>query len=439
LNDPVLWANATGERSSTGIALLEVAGSPRIRLTGVISRFQTGYWVQVIDKDGKVSQREFGEIPTEVELESLGLDLKTARLVSTDKTLVSASSGMPYDISFIDDFDDFYKEARINATSINTVAGGRELITELSTSSKARYLDLGKTWGDTVLVSTSIDSGGGDDTIVVDTGNAGGGFIDRLAKNMGGEGRKRIRLLITHTDADHIRGAKRIITDPMFDVVEIVIGTDGRNFTQISDEVIKILEDDARYRRGGAYGATLYHYIKTTTDASDEAVVVVEQDSEGLNRYIVRGRTAKIDMYQMGNPPKPNDSGLFVQIRETGKSQLLTDDATEKSLSALLNDSNINLESGVLKWPHHIWFPKDDLKALAVLEKLLKRTNPHTVIMTNKAGGQPDENAAYIEDFIYEKLGKHVRVLHTTSDGNIDVSILDEHHLETTITLRKAA
>lgn len=426
VNDPVLLALGSGDFNvARVVALLKLAGIPNPRIVPTVYLVSWGSRVVVwgYDSEGNTYNELFSGLPTDVELQGLGIDIENTRFVSDELDVIALSETVQYEIYSL---DEIYKQARLSGTRVAEVGGGKELTGAIRASTKARYLNLEATWGDTVLVSTSVGAGGGGkDTIVVDTGNAGDGFINRMLVAMEGEERKKIRLLITHTDADHIRGAEKILTDARFEVVEIIIGTDGAELSKIAARVVSLLEDDPKYRHGAAYGPTLYHFVETSTEVSDEAVVQRELDLDGLNHYFVRSGTSKIDIYQMSRPKTRNDSGLFFEIREAGRTQLLTDDGTASSLGALLSSENVNVEAGVLKWPHHIWYPESDPAKLNVLRSMLEKTNPHTIILTNKGARQSDENVEKIKRFIFEVLGPHVRVMHTTTDGTLDVSSME--------------
>src|SRR6202043_211844 len=83
----------------------------------------------------------------------------------------------------------------------------------------------------------------------------------------------------------------------------------------------------------------------------------------------------QIEVHHVIRAREPNEGGLLVRLGYHGMHWLLADDLEDPAWAAMLrNLSAAELGTGVLKWPHHLWFPREDeTTARSRLERILRR------------------------------------------------------------------
>lgn len=268
--------------------------------------------------------------------------------------------------------------------------------------------------GDSILVRFPRQSA----IVVVDTGIGTEPTIEALAKHIelmkkeGDGGPVKIHLVITHEDKDHLAGLTRF-------------------FLQREDLVIQQV-------LLGTYSAGDHALLETTRAALTKAGIapfplrmpnlrLFARAGLGVSRpgFATHGRFREIvveptpgvvlRVFQKRNPNGRNDGSLLVRVEERGIVYWLLGDAEEDTLVALVADIPAELlRCDVLKWPHHLYYPRRNDVVLPAFEvamaRLLRVAQPHTVVLLNKADAQEERNAADITAFVKRVLGSGVRV-----------------------------
>lgn len=236
------------------------------------------------------------------------------------------------------------------------------------TGVKVTFFDVGK--GDAVLIETAhhcmmIDSGY-DDTAKVILDYLRGQEIDRLDY-----------LLLTHFDKDHVGGADRILR-----------GVETETVLQPDYE-----SDSGQYRE----------YREAMQDAGKSPTAVTETMELSLDG-------AEFVIY----PPQredykeeDNDFSLVVSMRHGDGSFLFTGDCEKERLGELLAQEEFELESDVLKVPHHGRKEKNS-------QEFLSAVRPRMAVITSSKEKPADEEICSI----LEELGTTV---YFTENGTVTI------------------
>lgn len=118
-----------------------------------------------------------------------------------------------------------------------------------------------------------------------------------------------------------------------------------------------------------------------------------------------------------------NSRSVITRIDCNGFSYILTADAETYAMeSALLADAQkkFRLKCDVLKWPHHLWVPKDS-RSVTALTKFLRAANPKLIVVSNYGKNQKAENIEAIRELVKNTLGPDVEVRWTGEDGTITI------------------
>jgi beta-lactamase superfamily II metal-dependent hydrolase len=385
----------------------------------IVSNAIKGYIMYGFDSDGKGKFHKFSEIPTKDDAIDAGFDPSQYELfLSNDPTILKNLELRGFPASGL---DKTFQSLRKKAYQEEQTENGISLSRDNNSLTKIEYNNLDVN-GDNLIIETPVDAENGRDMIVIDTGNSGPKFLEIVKEKCRRRGERicTLRLVVTHTDADHIRGLMALLVEPDIVVQEVLIGRSIDKLSKIAEDIFSHLK--ANYEEVSTNESSLVHYVK----AGINPAVAHDKDWKGLNRLHVKSKSAEIDLFQLKDPQKSNDSGLIVRVREAGTTQLLTDDATDHSIAALLDafEESGELSAGVLKWPHHIWYPERSDSKLDILKKLVQMTNPHTVILTNRGSKQPESNVEKIIDFIEDNFGKNIRIFWTRDKGSIKISRL---------------
>jgi beta-lactamase superfamily II metal-dependent hydrolase len=261
-----------------------------------------------------------------------------------------------------------------------------------------------------------------DERIIVDTALSRKDF-DTLTRSMP-PGRARVNVAITHQDADHLTGLSFILGAPdRFDVQEVMIGVTDESARLIVEVFDKLKSTHRRIRLPGA--PNIAYFIPKARANDDSLFKVIETaSSDFLLLEAAAGPGLTLQAVQMRNPATSNQSSLIVKSNHRGRTQLLTSDADEKVIEALtMSDfgGRFSLESDILKWPHHIAFPKEPSNAFGESMALfLSRVAAHTVFFSNRGPNQKVENYRAAVEFIESVLGK-VQTLWTGENGHLGI------------------
>lgn len=266
--------------------------------------------------------------------------------------------------------------------------------------------------GDAILIKSPND-----ELVLIDSGFQKAD-LDRIKANYPGRP-VRLRLVITHRDADHLKGLTYMLEDPGFILDEIVVSLDkgagAGEGAKLWPTVERLLKDKGF--RSLAGGQTLAHFVPSDRNV-EPAFRPVWQGA--LERWTINPLGGlSFDVYRLQAADSPNDSSVVIRVAHKGKSFLLSSDASPRLLQSL-NEELLpsQLSAGFMKWPHHRWFPRNATERAAVSE-FLQLVNPHTVVISNSGANQPPENVQKITSLIEEVLGKGVEVHWTDSDGDV--------------------
>ncbi|MGR9079536.1 MBL fold metallo-hydrolase [Rhizobium leguminosarum] len=205
-----------------------------------------------------------------------------------------------------------------------------------------------------------------------------------------------IRLVITHTDQDHLGGLTALF-DAKFHIQEVIIGTSLAD-AQRPDRVNPVKD---------AFNAAGYEIISTNSMIHikqpkitplidlDRPISGYFDSIEGWKLNL--GDEVEISLYHATDAVSPNDSGFLVKLAHRGTSVLLTDDLSATTLRAMMmNLGPAVLRAGFLKWPHHLWFPRGLTRPRDVLTAFLNAVSPHTVAFSGV--GHKSHNQQRYED-----------------------------------------
>lgn len=235
-----------------------------------------------------------------------------------------------------------------------------------------------------------IDTGLGKDTLSKLSGY--------LSRNYPNEKTPSLRLVITHSHADHI-GGLRYLADAGFDIQEMIVGRsmrDGGTVDRLFRSESKAKKPIGRLAQTLAAGRTteikkvgipgVTHFVKAGIfPLFDASAREVSSGGEIESWSLKSIAGTQIDIHHMIRARDPNDGGLLVRIGYKGMHWLLCDDLSDVAWTAIAkNSDDLDLRAGILKWPHHLWLPNEKEKGQREqLEEMLELINPHTIIFSN--------------------------------------------------------
>jgi beta-lactamase superfamily II metal-dependent hydrolase len=322
-------------------------------------------------------------------------------------------------------------------SSLDFLLGLRAAVSEVSllqTPGTSVRLELGRVDPDEALSVSVLKLDGIGDSIavrhsdgslmLVDTG-LGADAIQKLLDHYDGKV-PPIRLLVTHRDADHMGGLKLMLEDPRFKLIEILIGQSRAAETKLAKDVSALLVGQNRYRQVQNASSSLRHYM--LSEFAAEAPYLVDPPSKAVNVHkwrVVRAADSYMDFFQLVNPTTENQAGIVIKVCRRGRCVLLTDDAHPRTLRALTEAhaaGEIDLSSGVVKWPHHVWFPGPSAAGdEAALRAFLRCVDPHVVVFSNSGHPTHPANIEKARALIREELGESVRSFATIEEGTVQL------------------
>lgn len=222
-----------------------------------------------------------------------------------------------------------------------------------------------------------------------------------------------IRLVITHTDKDHIGGLAALLDDGKITIDEMIVGRAAQESASAKD-VLSTIEAKG-YRRTDARGVT--HFAR---QGAKPPLVDVSQPAfrgEGVESFVIYpARDTVITLHHAVDARTTNDSGFVVKVVNRGLSWLLTDDMTPRTMARLLDVlPTEQLQAGYLRWPHHLWLPADgDTDSLSTLQDFVRAVNAHTYLFSNTGHHTHTEpRFSKIKLFIDDVLGAGINALWT--------------------------
>ncbi|MDR6670224.1 MBL fold metallo-hydrolase [Rhizobium sp. 1399] len=234
--------------------------------------------------------------------------------------------------------------------------------------------------------------------MVIDTG-LGSDIVQKIKGYLGRNYKKEtppIRLIITHTDQDHLGGLTALL-DAKIEIQEVIIGTSVAD-EQRPERVdhVKAAFDAAGYEVDSRESVI---HIKQPDIAPlidlDKSISDIFGGIEGWKLYL--GNETEFSLYHATNATSPNDSGFLVKLTHRGMSVLLTDDLSAITLRAMTTSlGSTVLKAGFLKWPHHLWFPPGLTQARKALADFVQIVSPHTIAFSGV--GHKSHNQKRYED-----------------------------------------
>lgn len=261
--------------------------------------------------------------------------------------------------------------------------------------------------GDSIVVRAPDGS-----VILVDTGLTRE-LIPKLRAEFGGS-IPPIRLVITHTDADHIKGLATLIKDKTIRLEEVLVGRYDGDMTKTATVILTDLTTVAGLRRRPSNAPGITHFI--AKDGVAPLFSVASENDGTINRWTLTALgQLQLYVYHMDGARAPNDGGLVVQLKYRGMSEFLTDDISSRVLHALVYSSfGDSLHSGILKWPHHVWFPPESRKKdRNILREFLEAVDPHTIIFSNMGAASHLGNWLKVRQFVRKVLGRSMKCIWT--------------------------
>lgn len=316
--------------------------------------------------------------------------------------------------------DEIVVEDCVNAFTQATEPSGETVVRHFAAKPGEEFtvhmLKLGSQGDSTILTYPSGTK------VLVDTGFQKED-VERLKQALGGPP-IRLRLVITHRHADHLRGLKYLLEDPNVTLDEVIIGRRDAGDSQLWQEVLEVLKDTKRFIEGPHNSETVAHFMRAG-ESSTTSVVHTELIDDDLSRLTIKSKEGvDLDVFQRTKAAGENDACLMVQARYKGMSTFLSADATVGVLKQV--GTFTEGQGGVFKWPHHIWYP-DNAADEAAMVDFLRDGGFHTVLFSNVGANQKPENFQKACGLIRKTLGKSVRILWTDAHGNIKVITLRMH------------
>ena len=254
--------------------------------------------------------------------------------------------------------------------------------------------------------------------ILIDTGLSGD-FVSKLNQYLQRSQQRTpppLRLVVTHTDQDHIGGLSALLADEKIKIDELIIGRALRESPSAKD-LISTIEGKGYVRHDGR-GAT--HFVRQGVAKPLIDVSKPTQRGENFESFVLYpAKDTIVTLHHAVGALTTNDGGFIVKVVNRGVSWLLTDDMTPKTMELLLRAlPPEQLQAGYLRWPHHLWFPSDgDTRATSTLQRFLAAVNAHTYLFSNTGHSSHTEGRFLkIQGFIRQHLGMDMNVLWTDKE-----------------------
>lgn len=179
----------------------------------------------------------------------------------------------------------------------------------------------------------------GDNAVVIDAG-PGTSLLEHLLSS----GVEHLdEVLISHSDADHLRGLQRLLDENRFGLGRIRVNSDAAQRSQLWNSLIYSLDD--RHRQGHCeFGVSLVE--GETIDFRDDCNIRVLAPRAAL------AATGPGNIDNQGRRITANTASAVVSVRVANTTALLTGDLDEVGLDHLLA-SGQDLKSNILVFPHH--------------------------------------------------------------------------------------
>jgi beta-lactamase superfamily II metal-dependent hydrolase len=256
--------------------------------------------------------------------------------------------------------------------------------------------------------------------LIIDTG-FGSSALDAMRAIKGqlgnSSGTSKIRLIVTHRDADHLSGVVSLVKSGEI-VEEIIVGKGQEEGSKTWTNTTHQLGDKYKLPEEGP--GIVQFLRKDMPDGEAMLRSVHTKESDGMFAWELRTHEdLEIKLLQLKDPDSENGASIVTRWSYRGHSTLSLGDASPKAMRRLLKQRK-SLRSNVLKWSHHAWLPSTKLEKEIAAEFLLS-VKPDLIVISNIGAKTHLENFKPLCDFIYSVLGPEVQLKWTYQDGEIRV------------------
>jgi beta-lactamase superfamily II metal-dependent hydrolase len=271
--------------------------------------------------------------------------------------------------------------------------------------------------GDSIVIENSDGS-----VFVVDAG-LGRAATTRLIDHFGGNV-PPLRFLFTHRDADHIGDVPHMLEDGRFRVLEALMGQTAAAPRKLAAETVCALTANGLTELP-TQTRTVRHFIHKSLPKEAALLKTEAERVDDLNVWTLPlGGDTFAELYQYATPKAENQSGIVLKIRRKGRCILLTDDidpVAMRALTAAHVRQGIDLTCGTVKWPHHVWFPRDRASDLNAVKSFVQAVAPHTIVFSNSGHASHSANVAQAKAFIKDDIGVDIQTFWTWQDNTIEI------------------
>ncbi|MER9729870.1 MBL fold metallo-hydrolase [Mesorhizobium sp. M0217] len=242
--------------------------------------------------------------------------------------------------------------------------------------------------------------------ILVDTGESDD-LVEKVRAliGSGSAAPKKIRLIITHSDLDHIGGLESLI-DAKIPIDEIIIGLSAKDDIIPANDLIKapagldLLNSLRKTLLGLNFEETHNNgVLHLLSSGAERAWIDADRPSRSTDWIdtfdFAPDADTMVSIHHTRMAKRTNDGGLIVRVSTRNQAWLLTDDMTPTTMRRLLASIPGELSAGVIKWPHHLWLPRENTSDWRTLRRFLQTVGAFAYLLSNV--GHPSHDEARFE------------------------------------------